>query len=107
MVEKNLTVPNYVKADGTWTVANYNIVFGDDLGGVSPLQVISIYKGDINCDGIVEVADIATIISYMAGQVTGIARLQADVNDDGTVDVADIATVISIMAARARVAQSE
>ena len=59
-------------------------------------------KGDVNADGTVDVADIATIISVMAGGAPvpdGSPSGAADVNGDGTVDVADIATVISIMAA--------
>ena len=63
-------------------------------------------KGDVNGDGAIDVADIATIISVMAavgGQTQGAApTVWADVNGDGAVDVADIASVISIMAARAR-----
>ena len=54
-------------------------------------------KGDVNGDGTVDVADIASIISFMAGN-PDIAKENADVNGDGTVDVADIANVISIMA---------
>ena len=54
-------------------------------------------KGDVNGDGSVDVADIATIISKMAGD-GGSPSDAADVNGDGTVDVADIATVIDIMA---------
>lgn len=53
-------------------------------------------EGDVNTDGVIDVADIATIISVMADG--GATKLQYDVNDDGTVDVADIATTISIMA---------
>ena len=59
-------------------------------------------NSDPNGDGTVDVADIATIISYMAGQTGAISMEQVDVNGDGSVDVADIANVISIMAARAR-----
>ena len=55
-------------------------------------------KGDANDDNNVDVADIATIISYMAGERNGIELKQVDANGDGTVDVADIATVISMMA---------
>ena len=56
-------------------------------------------KGDVNFDNVVDVADIATIISVMAGEhVTTLTN--GDVNGDGTVDVADIATVISIMAGK-------
>ena len=54
-------------------------------------------KGDVNGDAVVDVADIASIISVMAGSA-GDSPAAADVNGDGTVDVADIATVISIMA---------
>ena len=60
--------------------------------------------GDVNGDGNVDVADIATIISVMASSVGSgsPAATAADVNSDGVVDVADIAAVISIMAANAR-----
>ena len=60
--------------------------------------------GDVNGDGSVDVADIATIISVMASGSAGDSPASADVNGDGTVDVADIATVIDIMAANARLA---
>ena len=65
-------------------------------------------KGDVNADGTVDVADIASIIDVMASAtIPGASAATipgasapgpADVNADGTVDVADIATVISIMA---------
>ena len=58
-------------------------------------------KGDVNGDGVVDVADIAAIISVMANAAepqSGSALNPADVNGDGVVDVADISTVISIMA---------
>ena len=58
-----------------------------------------IEKGDVNDDGVVDVADIATVIDVMAKGNNG---KEADVNKDGVVDVADIATIISEMAARAR-----
>ena len=54
-------------------------------------------KGDVNGDGTIDVADIATIIDAMAG-ATGNSR--ADVNGDGTIDVADIGAVIDIMAGK-------
>ena len=53
--------------------------------------------GDVNGDGSVDVADIAAIITVMAGESV-VGSLPADVNGDGSVDVADIATVIDIMA---------
>ena len=55
-------------------------------------------KGDVNGDGVVDVADISAIISVMATVPDGEASATADVNGDGAVDVADISTVITIMA---------
>lgn len=57
-------------------------------------------KGDVNGDGTVDVADISSIITIMAGATVPDASPSdaADVNGDGTVDVADISSVISIMA---------
>ncbi|MBR6189698.1 MAG: dockerin type I repeat-containing protein [Prevotella sp.] len=72
--------------------------------------------GDVNGDGAVDVADIASVISVMAGEVgagsvtartdtrrTGAqgdsqSANPADTNGDGAVDVADIATIITFMA---------
>ena len=56
-------------------------------------------QGDVNFDNTVDVADIASVISAMAGSA-GVSPAQADVNGDGVVDVADIATIISIMAGK-------
>jgi len=77
----------------------------------------TIMRADVNGDGAVDVADIATVISVMASSDVGAgvegdlqspvpARKEADVNGDGTVDVADIATIIATMAEMARRAQS-
>ena len=52
--------------------------------------------GDVNADGAVNVADIASIISVMSGESS--YGKAADVNGDGAVNVADIASVITIMA---------
>ena len=67
-----------------------------------------VVKGDVNGDGNVGVADIASIIDVMAGHVgsgSDVAGL-ADVNGDGKVDVADIATVITVMAENAGAAKN-
>ena len=61
---------------------------------------------DVNGDGKVDVADIATVIDVMAGKGDAATKKAADVNGDGNVDVADIATVITEMAARARLQQT-
>ena len=48
---------------------------------------------DVNGDGVVDVADISTVITIMAE-----GGNEGDVNDDGVTDVADIATIITVMA---------
>ena len=55
--------------------------------------------GDVNGDGVVDVADISSVIGIMAGDVSDpVLVLNGDVNGDGVIDVADISTIISIMA---------
>ena len=84
------------ETEGTWTFVMPN---GD-------VQVSVAYKAhnpaDVNRDGTVDVADIATIIDVMAKGASAFPEYDADVNEDGTVDVADIASVIDVMAANAR-----
>ena len=57
-------------------------------------------KGDVNGDGVVDVADIGAIIDVMAGSASGSLADKADVNGDDSVDVADIGAVIDIMAGK-------
>ena len=60
-------------------------------------------RADVNGDGAVDVADIATVIDIMAGAPLpseGIGGGYADANGDGAVDVADIATIIDVMAGK-------
>ena len=65
--------------------------------GMDSFTLTFAHDGDVNDDSKVDVADIASIVSYMSGYTT-ILKEKADVNGDGVVDVADIAQVISIMA---------
>lgn len=65
---------------------------------------VSVYReGDANGDDAVNVADIATVISVMAGEyVEEDFKIRCDVNSDGAVNVADIASIITIMAESSR-----
>ena len=69
-------------------------------------EIPVIIPADVNGDGAVDVADIATVISVMAGSAAQF-ETAADVNGDGAVDVADIASIISEMAARARMQEAK
>jgi hypothetical protein len=59
-------------------------------------------KGDVNGDGKVDIADIAAIIDFLAGDTTNVSSTSADVNGDGYVNVADIGAVIDIMAGKSQ-----
>ncbi len=59
------------------------------------ITIKAMMHGDVNEDGSVNVADIASVIDVMAA---GTNDKLADVNNDGRVDVADIAIIIDIMA---------
>ena len=52
-------------------------------------------KGDVNGDGVVDVADVNLIISIMLGKTAAVPA--ADVNGDGIVDVSDANLTINIM----------
>ena len=84
-------IPSSLLAEGCECVDN------TDPGTMEtyPYKVVKGTPGDVNGDGSVDVADIASVISVMAGDGNYDA---ADVNGDGSVDVADIASIISIMA---------
>ena len=55
--------------------------------------------GDVNDDGSINIADVTSILSIMAGnQSDSLIREAADANDDGAINVADVTSVLSIMA---------
>ena len=105
----------------TWTGSAQSITFNVNSGkGHMQLSHLKVKRatiqpepkqGDVNGDGSVDVADIATIIDVMAGHFPDNITpgtdpyLVADVNGDGQVDVADIGFVITVMAGGEQVNQ--
>ncbi|MBP5339482.1 MAG: hypothetical protein J6Z14_09340 [Prevotella sp.] len=71
---------------------------GTQYSGPVHLTTLTQKPGDVDGDSVVDVADIANILSFMSGTAVNITLERADVNNDGKADVADIATVLSIMA---------
>jgi len=59
------------------------------------------YKvGDVNADGSVDAADIASIVSIITGVLPqGSFDGREDVNSDGNIDAGDIATLVEIITA--------
>lgn len=62
---------------------------------------IGIARGDVNCDGTVDIADVVSVLNAMAGQtVDGDANVNGDYTETGepVVDIADVVSVLNIMA---------
>ena len=73
--------------------------WSDYFSAIEEIEVPFEPYGDVNSDGIVDVADIAAVIDVMADvEADPVSARDADINDDGVIDVADIATIIDVMA---------
>ena len=54
--------------------------------------------GDVNCDGVVNIADVTTLIDYLLGNTPQAFNEQAaDVNNDGVINIADVTALIDIL----------
>ena len=83
----------------TYKYSHIDAAYAHIDGGENDPGYLSTYeialRGDVNLDGIVDVADAVSVLNAMAGQeVSG----EADVNGDGSIDIADLVTVLNIMA---------
>ncbi len=71
------------------TIGKKNII-----DSYSELVDYSALKGDVNCDGKVDISDIVAIINEMSGTVI---YSNSDVNNDRQVDISDVISVINII----------
>ena len=81
-----------IYTDGTesvWSNIQHVTLTG---GGDEPL------KGDVNCDGVVNIADVTVLIDYLLGnEADTFNREAADVNKDGVINIADVTALIDIL----------
>jgi hypothetical protein len=55
-------------------------------------------KGDINMDGLVDVADVTTLVDYILERNPSPCDVEAcDVNEDTKKDVSDVTTLVDII----------
>lgn len=66
---------------------------GEPEGSQDNVQTTA--NGDVNKDGVVDVADVTQIVSIILGNDAEIQT--ADVNSDGVVDVADVTNIVDII----------
>ena len=64
---------------------------GRNVGGETPHPGV---KGDVNCDGEVNIADVNAVIAMI---LSGKPEDSGDVNGDGEVNIADVNTVIDLI----------
>lgn len=73
-------------------LASFRVVIKDEYIGKTK------HPGDANDDGVVSVADLSLIASYILGDSsTEINKDNADVNDDGEITVADLSAIASMI----------
>lgn len=88
LTEKNkLIIPDYCTICGYYDTEPHHYALANNLKFV-PLDG-NIAYGDINIDGIVNVADAVVLQSYILGRATSVGY-EADLNQDGRIDVLDI-----------------
>ena len=66
-----------------------------DGGTENPGYFTAAEKGDVNNDGVVDIADVVAVLNTMASDAD---NPSADVNADKVVDIADVVAVLNIMA---------
>ena len=84
----------YVASSGSKTLSRYVIPSWNNNKTVTPGNGIA-PRGDVNLDGLTDIADAVTVLNAMAGQQV---KGDPDVNGDGQVDIADFVTILNIMA---------
>ena len=83
---------------GTATITATGMYYPEISSSCSVTVTAALPKGDVNGDGVIDIADVNCIINVIlenapASNFNG----RADVNGDGTIDIADINTVIAII----------
>ena len=64
-------------------------------GGTDNPGYLSPRRGDVNVDGVVDIADVTYVLAIMANNGY---ETTADVNRDNVVDIADVTNILTIMA---------
>lgn len=96
-INDDFTATNPVR----WGAGKINALEGIKLA--MNMNIPPITPGDINGDGMVDIADVNAVINVMLGKDVPIQEGNhnpADINDDGRVDISDVNMVINLMLGR-------
>lgn len=71
------------------------ITIGTVLRTTSPMESL---KGDVNCDGDIDIADAVAVVNYVVGKPNAtFVEAAADVDGDGEVDIADAVRIVNLV----------
>ena len=79
-------------AGGTWAGLGTDC---SDYNGDGIADACFTCLGDFNCDGVVNLSDLATLLSNY-GATTGVTYRDGDMDGDGDVDLADLAALLAV-----------
>jgi hypothetical protein len=66
-----------------------------NFGAILPIPI----TGDANCNGVVEIGDVTSVLTLMATpDATGYDNKAADANGNGVIEIGDVTTILTIMA---------
>ena len=70
----------------------------DEVCSVECSGGIAILRGDVNCDKVVNIADVTTLIDYLlSNDAIGISLENADCNQDNVVNIAEVTSLIDYL----------
>ena len=93
------TALNMTHRDGEYLRFNSN---HEMITGIEPpegwVPPVTVLMGDVNGDGVVNIADVTKLIDYLLSQdATGLNLDAADVNEDGVINIADVTALIDLL----------
>ncbi len=89
----SLTISNLSAAASAAIRCNVTNACGVDTSASATLLVCA-FAGDVNCDGVVDLQDLATLLANF-GTAGGATHAQGDLNGDETVDLSDLALLLA------------
>ena len=102
--ESQTTLINIDSNDLDNGIYNSYLVIGSNSDIDSNINIpvtlnISIFAGDVNQDGVIDVLDLVKVVSIIIGNYnpTDLEYSLSDLNGDGVVDVLDVVTVVNII----------
>lgn len=86
---------------GPVTITLRNTLFTTEEGDEIPFDVEEctvVLRGDVNCDGFVNIADVTALIDYLLGSDPHpFNQVAAHVNSDSEINIADVTALIDIL----------